>query len=81
MASLIDTWITLREVETDGRRRRVVRVLKSRGMPHSSRAHDLSITSRGIQVNAISADHEPAGRLVRPRRRMPARRRAEGGSR
>ncbi len=51
ISSLMDTWIMVRDVESDGTRRRVIQVLKSRGMEHSPDMRDFTIGSHGIQVS------------------------------
>jgi circadian clock protein KaiC len=50
ISSLMDTWIMVREIEMDGTRRRVIYILKSRGMEHSPDMREFIISSRGIQV-------------------------------
>jgi circadian clock protein KaiC len=83
MASLIDTWIGLHEVEEAGERRRVIRVLKSRGMPHSTTAHALAITTRGVQVDARLGGKIRGGTSssAATGRRAAPRSRAQGASR
>jgi len=48
ISSLMDTWVLLRHVETDGERRRLMYILKSRGMAHSTRVREFVLTDRGI---------------------------------
>lgn len=50
ISSLIDTWLQVRDVEADGERSRTLSIMKSRGMAHSNRVHDLVITSRGVDL-------------------------------
>jgi circadian clock protein KaiC len=50
ISSVMDTWLTLRQVEQGGERRRVVQVLKSRGMPHSARLQEFRLTDTGIEL-------------------------------
>jgi circadian clock protein KaiC len=69
MASLIDTWVTLRDVEDAGERRRVLRVLKSRGMPHSSRAQGFVITRGGLLVDSAGDGAGASGEARSSRRR------------
>jgi len=52
VSSLIDTWITLRNLENDGERHRGLFVLKSRGMAHSNQIRSFELTSNGIQIGA-----------------------------
>jgi circadian clock protein KaiC len=61
ISSLIDTWLILRDVESNGERHRSLTVLKSRGMAHSSQVRKFHITSRGITLQAPASGHpEPA---------------------
>jgi circadian clock protein KaiC len=48
--SLIDTWVSLGALETNGERNRGLYVLKSRGMSHSNQIREYQITSHGIQL-------------------------------
>jgi circadian clock protein KaiC len=50
ISSLIDTWISLRDVELNGERNHVLHVLKSRGMAHSNQLREFVLTARGIQL-------------------------------
>ncbi len=50
ISSLMDTWIMVREIETDGSRKRAIYVLKSRGMSHSSDVREFTISNRGVMV-------------------------------
>ena len=50
ISSLMDTWIILRSDESGGERRRLLYVLKSRGMAHSSRVRQLYLTDHGIEM-------------------------------
>jgi circadian clock protein KaiC len=52
ISSLMDTWILVAVEQVKTRRRRLLYVLKSRGMPHSNEVHPFRITSRGIEVAA-----------------------------
>ncbi len=56
VSSLMDTWIVLRFDPTGPERRRLIYVLKSRGMPHSSRAHEYALTPRGLQIHSDRSD-------------------------
>jgi circadian clock protein KaiC len=56
ISSVIDTWLLVRETETDGRRNRELFVLKSRGMAHSHQISQFKITDRGIEVVAEALD-------------------------
>lgn len=52
ISSIVDTWLQLRNVETNGARARTLSILKSRGMPHSSVTQGFEITRRGIALKA-----------------------------
>jgi circadian clock protein KaiC len=50
VSSLMDTWLLLREVETNGERNRLLNVIKARGMAHSNQVRELLLTSRGVEL-------------------------------
>ena len=50
VSSLIDTWLSLRNLEHHGERHRGLYVLKSRGMFHSNQIRSFRITDNGIQI-------------------------------
>jgi len=50
VSSLMDTWLLLRNAEADGDRKRLVHILKSRGMAHSSQVRSFELTSKGIKI-------------------------------
>ncbi|HET9240350.1 MAG TPA: circadian clock protein KaiC [Oligoflexus sp.] len=50
ISSLIDTWIKMQSVESNGERNRTIQILKSRGMDHSNRIRELLLTSQGIDL-------------------------------
>lgn len=54
VSSLMDTWLVLRTIQTDGARNRVLYVVKSRGMPHSMRTSLYRLTNQGVRVTADS---------------------------
>jgi circadian clock protein KaiC len=53
VSSLIDTWISLRNLENNGERHRGLFILKSRGMAHSNQIRSFQITDHGIQIGAL----------------------------
>lgn len=55
ISSLMDTWIHLRMMELEMARNRVLYVLKSRGMAHSNRMRELSLSDSGITLLDINA--------------------------
>jgi len=50
VSSLMDTWISLTNVESSGERNRVMFVLKARGMSHSNQMREYLLTSEGIRL-------------------------------
>lgn len=50
ISSLMDTWILLRHIETNGERNRGIWVLKSRGMAHSNQIREFVFTEHGIEL-------------------------------
>jgi circadian clock protein KaiC len=53
VSSLIDAWISLRILESNGERHRALFVLKSRGMAHSNQIHSFHLTDDGIKIGAV----------------------------
>lgn len=50
VSSLVDTWITVRDMEGIGERNRGIFIIKARGMGHSNQVREFLITSKGIQL-------------------------------
>lgn len=50
ISSLMDTWILLRDIESQGERNRRLYILKSRGMAHSNQIREFVLTSQGIKL-------------------------------
>ncbi|MBV1688249.1 circadian clock protein KaiC [Novosphingobium sp. G106] len=50
VSSLMDSWISLTDVEANGERNRVMYVLKSRGMKHSNQIREYLLTDNGITL-------------------------------
>jgi circadian clock protein KaiC len=50
ISSLADTWILLRDIESNGERNRGIYVLKSRGMPHSNQIREFVLSRHGIDI-------------------------------
>jgi circadian clock protein KaiC len=50
VSSLMDTWILLRNFETNGERNRLLYVLKARGIAHSNQVREFVLTDRGIEL-------------------------------
>ncbi|HEX6271083.1 MAG TPA: circadian clock protein KaiC, partial [Anaerolineales bacterium] len=52
VSSLIDAWISLRNLESNGERHRGLFILKSRGMAHSNQIRSFELTDHGIKLGA-----------------------------
>jgi circadian clock protein KaiC len=50
MSSLVDTWVLLRNHESDGERNRLVFVIKSRGIAHSNQVREFLLTDDGPEL-------------------------------
>ena len=48
--SLIDTWLSLRDIEYQGERNRGMYILKSRGMAHSNQIREFILSDQGIDL-------------------------------
>jgi circadian clock protein KaiC len=66
VSSLMDTWIVLRDSEPNGRPKRELYVLKSRGMAHSREVRELIVTKRGIELGIVLRDHTLATTVAGP---------------
>jgi circadian clock protein KaiC len=62
VSSMVDTWILVRSLETNGERTRALYVLKSRGMAHSNQVREFVITSQGVAL--VEPYIGPAGVLT-----------------
>ncbi|MGZ4618522.1 MAG: circadian clock protein KaiC [Frankiaceae bacterium] len=59
VSSLVDTWLLLRNVESNGERNRLLFVLKSRGSAHSNQVREFVLTGEGVEL--IDVYVGPAG--------------------
>lgn len=50
VSSLVDAWITVRDIESNGERNRGLYIMKSRGMKHSNQVREFMITDEGLQL-------------------------------
>ena len=50
MSSRADTWLLLRNVESNGERNRLLFVLKSRGSAHSNQVREFVLTDHGVEL-------------------------------
>ena len=62
MSSLMDAWLLLQNIESDGERNRGLYVLKSRGMAHSNQIREFLISDKGIDL--VDAYIGPGGMLT-----------------
>ena len=62
ISSMVDTWLLLRDLESNGERNKVLYVLKSRGMDHSNQVREFHITSKGVKL--VEAYLGPTGVLT-----------------
>lgn len=53
VSSLIDAWISLRNIENNGERHRGLFILKARGMAHSNQIRSYMLTSQGIRIGEL----------------------------
>jgi len=76
ISSLVDTWLVLRDLESNGERNRGLHVLKSRGMGHSNQVREFVLSDDGIQLTDVYVG--PSGMLTGSARvAQEARERAE----
>lgn len=52
VSSLMDAWLLLTLEKTGDERRRQISVLKARGMAHSNRVYEFTMTERGFRIEA-----------------------------
>ena len=50
ISSIIDTWLFLRDIESNGERNRGLYILKARGTAHSNQIREFLITKQGIKL-------------------------------
>lgn len=62
ISSMVDTWLLLRDLESNGERNKALYVLKSRGMDHSNQLREFHITSKGVKL--VAAYLGPEGVLT-----------------
>ncbi len=67
ISSLVDTWITVRDIEGKGERNRGIFIIKSRGMGHSNQVREFVITENGIEL--LHVEIGPEGILTGAARR------------
>ena len=62
VSSLMDTWINLEAVESNGERNRTIDIIKARGMEHSNQVREFILTDNGIKI--VDVYLGPAGMLT-----------------
>ena len=62
VSSLVDTWITVRDMEGIGERNRGIFIIKARGMGHSNQVREFVITNKGIEL--LDVELGPQGILT-----------------
>jgi circadian clock protein KaiC len=50
VSSLVDAWITVRDLESNGERNRGLYIMKARGMKHSNQVREFLITNEGLEL-------------------------------
>lgn len=50
VSSLVDAWINVRDMETNGERNRGLYIMKARGMTHSNQVREFLITDEGLEL-------------------------------
>lgn len=65
-SSLVDTWIVVKNFETDGERTRLLYVIKNRGTAHSNQVREFQISGEGLRLVDVFVG--PRGVLTGSRR-------------
>lgn len=50
VSSLVDAWLLVRDIESNGERNRGLYIMKSRGMKHSNQVREFVITDQGLKL-------------------------------
>ena len=50
ISSLVDTWLLIKDIESNGERNRGLYVMKSRGMKHSNQVREFVISDNGLEL-------------------------------
>lgn len=67
VSSLVDAWIQVRDLESDGERNRGLYIMKSRGMNHSNQVREFVITDHGLDL--VDVFQGPQGVVTGSKRR------------
>ena len=70
ISSIMDTWITVKNIEVQGKRKRALTIVKSRGMNHSNESREFWLTERGL---SLEEDPPRAPGTSNARERTPPR--------
>lgn len=80
LASLVDTWLLVKNTEGNGEHNRILYVLKSRGMAHSNQIREFLLTDQGIELADVYVG--PQGVLTgSARQAQEAKERSDGTAR
>ena len=79
ITSITDTWLLLRNVESDGERNRLLFVIKSRGMHHSNQVREFRLSDKGAELVEVVLG--PNGVLVGSARHQYQERQRAGAAR
>jgi circadian clock protein KaiC len=50
VSSLMDTWLLVKNIESNGERNRGLYILKARGIPHSNQVREFLVTDHGVEL-------------------------------
>jgi circadian clock protein KaiC len=53
VSSLVDVWLLLRDIESEGERNRGIYVIKARGMAHSNQIREFLLTKHGVELRKV----------------------------
>jgi circadian clock protein KaiC len=53
IASMVDSWLLVRDIENGGERNRGMYILKSRGMAHSNQIREFLLTDHGVELRDV----------------------------
>jgi circadian clock protein KaiC len=54
VSSLVDTWLSVHDIEYNGERNRAIYIMKSRGMKNSNQVREFLITDEGIKIVEVT---------------------------
>ena len=92
VSSLMDAWISLKNIEGNGERNRVLTIVKARGLPHSNQLREFVLSDTGIDLldvytgggavlfgsaRVAQADRDKAEQLIRERELSQKKRKLE----